>query len=139
VEGEASYALMSGTSGTLEVKALGDYTRATLGDGSNVPRIPPYRIGGGLNWTSSMFDAGFLFLHVGRQNRFGAFDSATPGYNALSANLAVRPFRAHPGIEFALVGQNLTDSLQRNAAALNRDLVAMPGRTIRLVMRVASF
>lgn len=139
LEGEANYAFVRGPSGTLEARALGDYTRATLGDGSNVPRIPPWRIGGGLSWRSPTFDAGLLFLHSGRQDRFGAFDTPTPGYDALSANIALRPFRAHPGIEFALVGQNLTDSVQRNAAALNKDVVVMPGRTLRFVMRIASF
>jgi iron complex outermembrane receptor protein len=139
LEGEVNYALVSGPSGTLEARALGDYTRATLGDGNNVPRIPPYRIGGGLSWRSRVFDAGILFIHSGRQDRFGVFDTPTPGYDSLSANIAVRPFRAHPGIEFALVGQNLTDSLQRNAAALNKDLVVQPGRTIRLALRLATF
>jgi iron complex outermembrane recepter protein len=139
VEGEVKYAFVSGANGTLEARALGDYVRATLGDGSNVPRIPPYRIGGGLSWRSPTFDAGILFLHAGHQDRFGAFDTPTPGYDALSANIAVRPFRAHPGIEFALVGQNLTNSVQRDAAALNKDVVVLPGRTVRLVLRLASF
>lgn len=139
VEGEVKYAFVSSANGTLEARALGDYVRATLGDGSNVPRIPPYRVGGGLSWRSPTFDAGVLFLHAGRQDRFGAFDTPTPGYDALSANIAVRPFRAHPGIEFALVGQNLTNSVQRDAAALNKDVVVLPGRTVRLVLRLASF
>lgn len=138
-EAEARYAFVSGPDGTLEARALADYTRATLGDGSNVPRIPPYRFGGGLDWRSPRFDAGVLYLRSGRQNHFGAFDTPTPGYDALSANLAVRPFRSHPGIEFAIVGQNLTNSAQRDAAALNKDVVVLPGRNIRFVMRLATF
>jgi hypothetical protein len=34
--------------GTFTAKVLGDYTRATLDDGSNVPRIPPYRMAAAL-------------------------------------------------------------------------------------------
>jgi iron complex outermembrane receptor protein len=139
LEGEASYALIKQRSGTLEAKLLGDYVRAKLSDGSNVPRIPPYRIGGGLNWTSDAVDAGVLFLHYGRQTHFGAFDSPTPGYNELNAQVAWRPFKAYPGIELAIVGQNLTDDVQRDAAALNKDLVVMPGRNIRFVVKVANF
>ena len=139
LEGEANVDLFKAGSGALQLRALADYTRATLDTGGNVPRIPPYRYGGGLNWTSKQVDAGFLMLHSGRQDKFGAFDTATPGFNALSAHVLVRPFSAHPGIEFAVVGQNLTNDVQRNAAALNKDDVVMPGRNIRFVVKLATF
>jgi iron complex outermembrane receptor protein len=139
VEGEASYDLLKSAAGTLQAKALADYTRATLDQGGNVPRIPPYRLGGGLNWESSPVDAGFLFLYVGRQNKFGAFDTATSSYVQLNAQVAWRPFKAHPGIELAIVGQNLTNDVQRDASALNKDQVVMPGRNVRFVLRVATF
>jgi iron complex outermembrane receptor protein len=38
-------------------------------------------------------------------------------------------------VEFALNARNLTDSIQRNAVALNKDEVLMPGRDIRLMVR----
>jgi iron complex outermembrane receptor protein len=139
LEGVATYQVVKTDSGSLEVKAQGDYVRATLDDGSNVPRIPPYRFGGGLSWTSKTFDAGFLFLHSARQDDFGAFDTATPSFNSLNAQVALRPFRDHPGIELAVVGQNLTNDIQRDAAALNKDVVVMPGRNIRFVLRLATF
>jgi iron complex outermembrane receptor protein len=138
-EGEASYELRKLSAGTLSAKLLADYTRATLGSGGNVPRIPPYRAGGGLDWRSKPVDAGFLFLYVGRQNKFGDFDTATPHYVELNAQVAWRPFTSHPGVELALVGQNLTNDVQRAATALNKDLVVLPGRNIRLVLRVANF
>ncbi len=139
VEGQASYALIDSADGTLEASVLGDYTRATFDDGGNVPRIPPYRIGGGLEWTSNAFDAGATLIHSGKQDKFGAFDTSTEGYNSLSAQVAWRPFRDHPGIEFAIVGQNLTDDVQRNAAALNKDEVLMPGRNVRFMVKLATF
>lgn len=138
-EAQATYRVVKTSEGGLELKALADYVRATLDDGSNVPRIPPYRVGGGLTWTSAAFDAGFLFVRNGRQDQYGVYDSATPSYNDLGAQIAVRPFAAHPGIELALIGHNLTDDVQRDAAALNRDEVIMPGRNIRLMLKVATF
>lgn len=137
-EGQASYQLLeSAGGGTLDLKALGDYTRATLDGGGNVPRIPPYRAGGGLGWRSDPLDAGVMLIHVGRQDKFGAFDTPTPGYNELNAQLALRPFREHRGVEFALVGRNLTNDVQRNAAALNKNEVLLPGRNVRFVLKVA--
>jgi iron complex outermembrane receptor protein len=139
LEAEASYDLLKQGAGTLAVRVMGDYTHATLDDGNNVPRIAPYRIGGGFNWTSPMLDAGVSLIHYGRQNDYGLFDTPTAGYDSLSAQIAVRPFKAYPGIEFSVVGQNLTDDVQRYATAFNKDLVIMPGRNVRFVVKVATF
>lgn len=138
VEGEASYDLVHTPHGVYRFNLLADYTRATLDDGRNVPRIPPYRIGGGLNWTGEKLDAGFNLIYAGRQNRFGAFDTATPGYVALDGQLALRPFASHPNVELALVGQNLTNDTQRLATALNKDEVVMPGRRLMATLRIAT-
>jgi iron complex outermembrane receptor protein len=139
LEGQASYTLIDSADGKFEASLLGDYTRATFDDGNNVPRIPPYRIGGGLEWTSDAFDAGVTLIHSGRQDKFGAFDTPTNAYDSLSAQVAWRPFGDYPGVEFAIVGQNLTDAVQRNAAALNKDEVIMPGRNVRFMVKVATF
>jgi iron complex outermembrane receptor protein len=138
-EGKAHFDLIPTAEGGLQVEALADYVRATLDDGSNVPRIPPWRFGGGLSWKSEAVDAGFMLIHHGRQDDYGAFDAATPGYDDLGAQVAWRPFASKPGIEFAVVGQNLTDAVQRDAAALNRDVVVMPGRNVRFVVKLATF
>ncbi len=138
LEGQASYDVIDSGAGLLEVSLLGDYTRATLSDGSNVPRIPPYRIGGGLDWSSDSFDASVSLIHSGRQDKAGAYDTPTDGYNSLSAQIGWRPFEAHKGIEFMIVGQNLTNDIQRNAAALNKDDVAMPGRNVRFIVKIAT-
>lgn len=139
VEAEAHYALFKTPTSSFELRGLADYTRATLDDGNNVPRIPPYRIGGGVTYTSTLFNAGALFTHSGKQDKFGLFDTETPGYNQVTAQVSVRPFREYPGIEFAVVGQNLTNDIQRNAAALNREVVVLPGRNVRFVLRLATF
>ncbi|MEH3124225.1 MAG: TonB-dependent receptor [Sphingomonas phyllosphaerae] len=138
VEGEASYDLVRTAHGVYRFNLLADYTRATLDDGSNVPRIPPYRVGGGLNWNGEKMDAGFSLIYTGRQDKFGAFDTATPSYVALDGQLALRPFARHPNVELALVGQNLTDDTQRLATALNKDEVVMPGRRLMATLRIAT-
>lgn len=138
VEGEASYDLVHTAHGVYRFNLLADYTRATLDDGSNVPRIPPYRVGGGLNWTGEKLDAGFNLIYAGQQDKFGAFDTATPSYVALDGQLAVRPFASHPNVELALVGQNLTNDTQRLATALNKDEVVMPGRRLMATLRIAT-
>jgi iron complex outermembrane receptor protein len=132
LEGKAVYDLWHSEDGVLQLTSLADYVRATLSGGVNVPRIPAWRAGGGLNWQGENFDAGFQVIRVGDQNSPGLFDTPTPGYVELNAQIAWRPT---PGIEIALIGHNLADQVQRNAASLNKDLVIAPGRNIRLALR----
>jgi iron complex outermembrane receptor protein len=123
-------------SGLLQVNLLGDTVRAKFtGDGSSVPRIPPWRLGVGLSWEAERFDANVRYRYTGRQNHFGQGDTPTPGFANLDAQLAWRPRVADPRVEVVLAGSNLTNSLQRNAVALNKDDVPMPGRDLRLMLR----
>jgi iron complex outermembrane receptor protein len=138
MEGKASYDLWHTQGGILSVTALGDIVRATLAGGSNVPRIPPWRIGGGLNWTGDVFDAGFQVMRVAEQDEPGLFDTPTPGYVSIDAQIAWRPFAANRNIEFALSGHNLADEVVRNAASLNKDLVIGTGRSIRFAVKYAT-
>ena len=135
LEGKAAYDLFHTQSGVLQVTALADYVRATLTGGVNVPRMPPWRAGGGLEWQSEAFDAGFQIIRVGDQNDPGPFDTATPGYVSVDAQLSWRPFPQNSKIELALIAHNLADEVERNAASLNKDFVVMPGRNIRLALR----
>ncbi|MCJ2184845.1 TonB-dependent receptor [Novosphingobium sp. 1949] len=137
-EGQASYAIVDDDTGEFDFKVMADYVRATLDDGSNVPRIPPYRVGGGFDWKSKPLDAGVMLKYVGRQDKFGDYDTATGAYYDLGAHIAWRPFAEHQGIEFAIVGQNLTNDVQRDAAAFNKAEVEMPGRNVRFVVKVAT-
>lgn len=138
LEGKAAYDIWHTKGGILKITALGDYVRATLAGGSNVPRIPPWRAGGGLAWEGDTLDAGFQVMRVGAQNDAGVFDTPTPGYVSVDAQLAWRPFARNRAIEIALIGHNLANEVVRNAAALNKDNVVMPGRNIRLALRYAT-
>jgi iron complex outermembrane receptor protein len=93
-------------------------------------------VGGGLSWGSDAFDAGFLVSYVGARTDTATFETPTAGYTNVDAQIAWRPFEDKPNLEFAVVGHNLTDTVQRNAVALNKDLVVQPGRDVRFVVRV---
>jgi iron complex outermembrane receptor protein len=105
--------------------ALADYVRATLDDGDNVPRISPYHVGAGLNWSGGAVDGGFLVKYTGRQNDIAAAETPTAGFVSLDAQATWRPISSNPGIEISLVGRNLTDTEQR----------ILPGREVRLMVR----
>lgn len=119
---------------SLSLNLLADGVRARFtGGAGDVPRIQPARIGGGLDWSSDAWDAGFTLMRVAAQDHPGALETATPGYTTLDARLSWRPAKLD-GLTLSLVGRNLTDEVIRNAVALNRDLVVQPGRDVRLVI-----
>lgn len=134
---KTSYPLLQTGAGKLMAEMQADYVRATLSGGDNVPRIPPYHVGGGLTWHQDNFEAGIVALYAGAQHDFGDYDTATPGYVDLSFHISVHPLDNNPGFEIALSGHNMTDDVQRNAASFNKDTIMMPGRDIRLVLRQA--
>ncbi len=135
VELKGAFPLAKTDGGQLSLNVLGDYVRARFSDGGgDVPRIQPGRLGGGLSWDSKAFDASFLVLAVSDQTRVGVADSPTEGYTSVDAQLAWRPFDGSRRFEVLLVGHNLADATIRNATALNKDDVVMPGRDIRLVL-----
>ncbi|HVP85627.1 MAG TPA: TonB-dependent receptor [Rhizomicrobium sp.] len=138
LEGKASMPLLDRSSGTLSANMLADYVRASLGSGlGNVPRIQPFRVGGGLDWNSTAFDASLFVLGVGAQNVVGAFDPPTPGYIDVSLQGGWRPFSDNSGFEIDVIAHNLTNQVERDAVALNKEDVVAPGRDFRIVLRQA--
>ena len=135
VEAKAFVPLATVGGGKLSGQVLGDYVRAKFtGGGGDVPRIQPGRFGGGLDWDNQIIDASFLVLAVSAQDHVGVADSTTDGYTSVDAQVRWKPFAAKPGIALTLVGHNLADEVIRNATALNKDAVEMPGRDVRLVL-----
>jgi iron complex outermembrane receptor protein len=121
--------------GQLSAQVLGDYVRGKFtGANGNVPRIQPGRIGGGLDWAGGPLDASFLVLAVSSQHHVGVADLATDGYTSVDAQVAWRPFKDKQAVELLLVGHNLANETIRNSTALNKDVVVMPGRDLRVVV-----
>ncbi len=135
-EAKSSIDLLANGSGKLQANVLADYVRAKLSDDAgNVPRIPPYHVGGGIDWQGARFDAGFLVKYFGRHSQIATAETRTGGFVSLDANVGWRPFTDFPNVEIAAIGRNLTDSSQRNSVALNKDVVLLPGRDVRVLFR----
>lgn len=136
-EFKATADVYSSDAGVLRVMGLADYVRATLDGGENVPRLPPYHLGAGLNWDAPALSAGFLVRYAGRQDKTGFGETPTDSFYSVDAQLAWRPMKDRADFDLALVGRNLTDEEQRNAVSLNKDEVPLPGREFRLMFRLA--
>jgi iron complex outermembrane receptor protein len=135
VEVAAQYDLLPLGSGVLGVDAQYDYVRARFTDGTNVLRIPPMRIGGGLSYRDDTWFARIGLLHAFAQNLVAPDETATAGYDNLRTELAFRQKLA-PGsgieeIRFGIVGDNLFDDDIRNSASFKKSEILLPGRGIR--------
>src|SRR6185503_18880499 len=65
-----------------------DFVHAVLADGTYVPKLPPHRLGGGLYYRDQQWLARVSLLHAFAQEEFATFDTPTPGYNLLNAELS---------------------------------------------------
>ncbi len=121
--------------GTLSFRFSGDIVRARFTDGGYVPRIPPWRASTGIDWTSARWQTAVDLHHAGRQDRPGEGDTPTAGYTSLDASATWRAPLARD-VSLTLLGRNLTDSRQRNAASFTKDELLLPGRDLRLLVRM---
>jgi iron complex outermembrane receptor protein len=116
-----------------------DIVRATFTDGSNVPRIPPVRVGGGLYWRDANWFVRVKLLHAFAQNNVAPVaETPTPGYDDLRAEVSYswRPSKSPPdGLSEATIGitgTNLLNQDIRNSVSYSKNEVLMPGAGVRL-------
>lgn len=119
------------------VDAQYDYVRATFTDGTNVPRVPPQRLGGGVYYRDGNWFARVGLLHAFAQNDVSDFETTTGDYNLLKAELSYSS--KLPGdpsgltqLKFGITGDNLLNEDVRFAQSFKKDEVLQPGRTIKV-------
>lgn len=123
---------------TLGVDALADYSRATLlGGGGAVPRIPPFRMLGGLGVRRPALTARVEVEWSGEQDRVGNFETPTDDYLLVSMSASWQPLGSDHGLSLMLQANNLTDTTARRHASFLKDFAPIAGRDIRLSARWA--
>jgi iron complex outermembrane receptor protein len=120
-----------------------DVVRATFTDGTNVPRIPPVRVGGGIYWRNDAWLARVRLLHAFAQNDIPPVgETPTPGYDDLRAEVSYTRKVAKPSrddlseMTFGLTGTNLLNQDIRNSVSYTKDQVLLPGAAVRLFARL---
>jgi iron complex outermembrane receptor protein len=114
-----------------------DFVRATFSDGTNVPRIPPLRMGGGVFWRDDNWLMRVNLLHAFAQNNVAVIaETPTAGYNLLKAEVSYKTkldrnwFGAREMMA-GIVGNNLLNENIRNHVSYTKDEVLMPGIGVR--------
>src|SRR6266403_1017458 len=123
--------------GTWGIEDQFDIVRATFTDGTNVPRIPPIRVGGGVFWRDANWLMRVNYLHAFAHTDVAVIaETPTAGYNLLKAEVSYRTkldpayFGARE-MTVGIVGNNLLNENIRNSVSYTKDEVLMPGLGVR--------
>jgi len=137
IEGELSFLL--GKVGPLEILAdlRGDYTRASLADGTPLPRIPPISLLGALEAQADHIDLRAEVQWSGSQNRIAAHDTATDGFIMVNASAAWKPLRDNQNLTLLFQADNIFNAEGRRAASFTKDFVPLAGRNLKVSARVS--
>jgi iron complex outermembrane receptor protein len=130
VEGSARLGRIGGV--TLNADALADYVQATIQSTGPAPRIPPFRLLGGLEAQSDRVTGRVEVEWVDHQHRLAAFETPTAGYTMVNASLAVHPFRGNNQSSIVLSANNIFDVEARRHASFLKDYAPLAGRDIRI-------
>jgi iron complex outermembrane receptor protein len=116
-----------------------DVVRATFTDGSNVPQMPPLRVGGGAYWRNDTWFVRMGLLHAFAQTDISQFETSTSGYNILKAEVSHRRYwKDSPWgpveVRTGIVGDNLLNNDIRNSTQFHKDEILLPGRNFKFFL-----
>jgi len=161
-EVDLQWTFLENDTGSWSLRAFGDVVRGKLtGDGTrevafsvphedhthdyvadialsgNLPRIAPWRAGAELRWDSGHWRAGVGAVRYARQDDVAEFETETPGYTLVNANLAWHLDTAGGNAwEMFVDGTNLLDEEARPHTSFLKDLAPLPGRGVAAGVRL---
>nr|WP_244424818.1 TonB-dependent receptor [Methylobacterium nodulans] len=135
----AQYDAIPVGNGWFGVEGQFDFVRAQFDDGTNVPRIPPYRVGGGVFLRAEGWFARVNLLHAFAHTEIAPFETPTPGWNDLRAEISYTKsldpaVYGASEVTLGLEGRNLLDDDIRNSASFKKDEILLPGRNVRFFL-----
>ena len=137
VELEASAHLAQLGPVLLNVDGVGDYVRATIVSAGPAPRIPPFRLLGGLEAQSNLANGRLEVEWVSGQDRIAAFETPTGSHVMVNASLAFHPFGRGNAGAIVLSANNIFDVDARRHASFLKDFAPLAGRDLRVSARLA--
>jgi iron complex outermembrane receptor protein len=135
-EVEGSKRIATAGAFTINADLLGDYIHASIIGQGPVPRIPPFRLLGGLEAQSDHLNLRLEAERSFAQNRVAAFETTTRGHTLLNASVAWNPW-GPGGTSFTLSANNILDVEARRHASVLKDYAPLTGRDIRVTARFA--
>jgi iron complex outermembrane recepter protein len=114
---------------------FGDFVRARLQDGSNLPRTPPRRLGWDLEFSHQRWVANVEWIYYASQNDVALLETATDHYALLDAQVAyqipVKPLE----LSVFFKGENIANADARVHTSFIKEVAPRPGRNFSLGIR----
>jgi iron complex outermembrane receptor protein len=138
LEAELTFPFWHNGAAHLDLTLFGDYVRAKLNDGGNVPRIPALHIGAELAFHQERWTTKLRVTNVGDQEKIAENETETHGYTWVDLYFDYHLPLASDQRElvFFIKGNNLTDEEIRNHTSLLKNFAPEPGRGIEAGLRV---
>jgi len=122
---------------SLIAELTSDFVRGELQDsGEPLPRIPPFRVLGGLRYHRNAFQIGGNMSHVGDQNRVFGAESPTEGYTLLKLFASYSFAAAGVNNTITLRLDNATNELYFNHLNYLKDILPEMGRNFKVVYSI---
>jgi iron complex outermembrane receptor protein len=112
---------------TSRIRFSGDYVRAKLDNGGNLPRISPARLGVGFDTSFSDVKFSMDYRHVFEQDDTAELESKTDGYDLVSFDANWEP-ASLKGLGLFVKGRNLLDEDGRRHQSFLKDDAPITGR-----------
>ncbi|WP_017446532.1 TonB-dependent receptor [Gayadomonas joobiniege] len=119
----------------LKTRVFADYVRAKLIEGGDLPRTPPLRFGGEINYNWQAFTSKLSFTRYDSQDKVAQYESQTNGYNLIDANVSYNLNIAQQDISVYLKAHNLGDVYAKNHTSFIKDEAPIAGRTLHFGIR----
>jgi len=136
-EFESTLGLREGKGGNLDLRVFGDWVRARLDSGEDLPRISPARLGAGLSWKKNSWKASLEGIQVFGQEDSAPLETDTGGYFLLNAGAVYTPEWGKTSARLFLRATNLLDEDARRHTSFLKDRAPLPGRSIMLGLNLA--
>jgi iron complex outermembrane receptor protein len=133
-EGALTFARLE-SGGSFKVDSGVDYTHAKLVNMGPVPRIPPLRVRGGLEFDSPVFDLRGEVEWNAKQDRVTENENPTSAFTLVNLSATWKPTGETGPLMLILSADNLLDVSGRLAASETRDFVPIAGRDVRITAK----
>ena len=120
----------------LSLGFFGDYVRADLDAGGDLPRITPARFGTELAYQAGNWNTNLRWTEVQDQDRPGDNEEATEGYSRVDANFSYRIATDNGDYTLFVRGNNLLNETIRDATSFLREVAPQAGRGFTMGVRV---
>lgn len=138
VEFSGEYALCELAGGELSLGLRGDLIRGKFDDSGQVPRLPPSRFGGKLQWAGDRLATWVDVQWAADQDRPGRLEDASRDYTRIDVGADYTiGLGASNKLTVFLRGKNLADEEIRASTSFLRDFAPEAGRSLEAGLRVS--